>query len=370
MADKTIYERGHPTRDAVDGTFCFGYVSSIDVANRLATVKTFFASDPALNDQSIKGCQWLSADASPDGDEMGSMPRRGSVAFVFFVLGEAFIMGFFRGAGAKGGAASASVPVSLTEGDKIIATRAGNFVTVKANGLVQVQCKDTLRSLYLPNGSQWLNLCRAFELKTDGGAVSWKADKELNTLHSATYRKDMAQTFIVTEQKGNVSTDTIYRIGIGPGAGGGAVTSYEHTVGVDGTSTLKIATLGVGGYESVVTPQGSATIKTAGDASLTSTLGNVTAEATIGSVQLAGSEAKLKLSAGQVGLGGPTGEVVALAIESVQLSLDTLNAVLQLTVIGNLGYTSSPPVNSPDFLQLVAQATALKAKLTSISGGI
>lgn len=414
MIDKSIYESGHPMREANDNAICFGLVTAVDVTTRFCSVKTFFATNPALNDQHIKSCQWLSADASPYGDDMTSVPRVNSIALVFFVQGEAFIFGFFRGTSKTGSVAGGASTVPLAQGDKIIATKAGNFITVKSNGLIQIQCKDTLRSLYLPNNSEWLNLCRQFELKTDGGYIFWRSDDDLNTLHKAVYRKDMAQSFVVTEEKGSVSSSVIYRIGIGPGAAKGSANSYEHSVTTDGTSTLTIGTFGVPAYTSVVKPDGSATITARGDVALTSSAGKVSvlaqagdidvkattgaikAEATAGDISLKadagainvvatagdisvkavggniameGSLGRLKLGGGQVGLGGPGAEVVDAIIQTLDLLIKNGNAMLAMTVIGNLGYSTSPPVNSADFADITVKAAVLKAKVTAIKGG-
>ena len=375
----TIYENSHPSRRSTDGTFCFGYVKSVDVTNRVCTVKTFFATSDALNDKHIKNCRWLSADAGPDGDDMTSIPRSDTLALVFFVLGEPFIFGFFRAQNKKGNAAGGAAKIPLTEGDKIIATRAGNYLTVKANGLIQLQCKDTLRMLFLPNKSELLILCRNHEIKTDGGFVSWRSDNALNTLHRALYRKDLAQSMVILEEKGNVSSSLIYRKAIGPGITPGSALSYETTIGVDGTVTTNVGILGQVLHSTVVKPDGSSTVTATGDVSVTTSLGNITAKATagnitakatVGSCSMEGSGGKLKLDKGKVGLGGPAGELVDLTTQALQLLIDTCTNMLKETHVGNLGYPTSPPTNSADYAKTVADATLLKAKLKLLAGGV
>ena len=366
----TIYENSHPSRRSTDGTFCFGYVKSVDVTNRVCTVKTFFATSPSMNDKHIKNCRWLSADAGPDGDDMTSIPRSDTLALVFFVLGEPFIFGFFRAQSKKGGASGGAAKVPLTEGDKIIATRAGNYITVKANGLIQIQGKETLRMLFLPNKSEWLTLCRNLETKTDGGFVSWRSDDALNTLHRAVYRKDLAQSIVILEEKGNVSPKLIYRKAIGPGITPGAALSYETTIGLDGTVTTNVGLLGQVLHSTVVKPDGSSTVTATGNVSVTSSLGNVTAKATLGSCSMEGSGGKLKLGKGKVGLGGPAGELVDLTTQALQLLIDTCTNMLKETHVGNLGYPTSPPTNSADYAKTVADATLLKAKLKLLAGGV
>jgi len=365
----TIYESRHPSRRAVDGTFCFGYVKSVDPTNRLCTVKTFFATSEALTDKHIKNCRWMSADAGPAGDDMTSIPRTGSLALVFFIQGEPFVFGFFRGQDKKGNASGGAAAVPLTEGDKIIATRAGNYVTVKANGLIQIQGKDTLRMLFLPNKSEWLTLCRNFELKTDGGYTTWRSDDSLNTLHRTVYRKDMAQSVVILEEKGNVSSTLIYRKAIGPGITLGSALTYENTIGIDGTITTNVGVLGQVLHSTVVKPDGSSVVTTTGDVSVTSSLGNITAKATTGSCELEGSGGKLKLDKGKVGLSGLSGELVDLTTQSLQLLIDTCTNLLKETHVGNLGYPTSPPTNAADYAKTIVDATALKAKLTLLAGG-
>lgn len=89
-----------------------------------------------------------------------------------------------------------------------------------------------------------------------------------------------------------------------------------------------------------------------------------------GSVEIAGTEGKLKLFAGKVGLGGPSAEVLDLFSQTLGL-LSTLGTSLSTeTHLGNLGYPTSPPLNAASYTQFMAQIEVIKALLTTIKGGI
>lgn len=382
---KSPYEAGHPTRVAQNNAFCFGTITSVAPKSRLCTVKTFFSTNPALNDMHIAKCQWLNMDANTAGDEATSVPRRNSIGMVLFVQNEPFIFGFFRGLNKAGQALTGKEPTTLREGDKVISTQGGNRITVKASGLVEIVVKDTLKSLYLPDKSQWLNICRNFELKTDGGSWAWGSDADLNTLSKQIFRSDMAGSMIVIEERGNADGGVIYRTGIGPGASAGAIFFYEQTIGKDGTVITKVGP-GAATYTQTISPDGSMKMEctadvevhsTAGhiqitadaqDVAVLATLGDVNVEATAGDLKVNGSGAMAKFSKGQVGIGTEAVELLDLVNQSIQLNIQTLQAIEQLTVIGNLGYSTSPPVNVADFVQIQAKSTAMQTKLQTIIG--
>lgn len=406
MIDKSIYEAGHPMREATDGKFCFGYITAVDIAKRLCSVKTFYSSDPLLSDQSIKSAQWLSMDASAYGDDFTSVPRVGSNAFVFFVQGEAFVWGYLRGIDQAGSAAVGTSSVTLSQGDKIIATKGGNYLAVKSNGLIQIQCSDTLRSLFLPNNSEWLNLCQNFELKADGGYIFWRSDDNDNCLWKAAHRTDIQQEILVIEEKGYIDGTAVYKVGIGPGVANGTANSYQHQVNSDGTSLTTVGALGIPAVTVQLNPDGSANVSATGNVAVTSTMGdisavastgninvesgsgnisvtadsgavsvtasagNVSVTATAGTLALEGSGGQLKLAQGKVGIGGPTAELVDVLSQTIDLITKVGNTILQMTMLGNLGYSTSPPINSADFAMIVENATQLQVMLTTIKGGL
>jgi len=388
MAEKSIYESAHPTRAAQNNAFCFGKIISVDTAKRMCTVSTFFATDPRLNDLRIKNCQWLNMDASTDGDEGTSVPRRNSIGIVLFIQNEPFIFGYFKALNKSKQAVTGKEVTPLAEGDKVFSTRTGNYIAIKSSGLIEIKGKETLRSIWLPTRSQWINLCRNFELKTDGGVWNWGSDTEGNTVSKQIFRKDLANSMVVIEERGNADGGVIYRTGIGPGAAAGAVFFYEQTIGLDGTVTTK-----VGPSEALITqtitPDGGFSIEgttditlhtkaghvqitaDALDVAILATAGNVDVEATAGDLALNGSQGKLKLSKGQVGLGGPKAELLDLLSQTLKALSDTLAAIGQQTHISAFpGFPSGPPINLPAFAKAQADVVEITTLLGTITGGI
>lgn len=79
---------------------------------------------------------------------------------------------------------------------------------------------------------------------------------------------------------------------------------------------------------------------------------------------------RLKISNGQVGLGTPTAELVT---EFGKLLDALLGLTLDLQIethIGNLGYPSSPPLNSTNYSNINTTITAIRALITTINGGV
>jgi len=257
VSEKTIYEQDHPARRANSSAIAFGRITAVDPVARLCTVKTFFATHPSVNDLHIPACQWLNMDCNPAGDETTSVPRAGSIGMVIFVQGEPFIFGYFKGLNAQGQAVTGEEVTNLTEGDKVISTVGGNYITIKASGAIIIQSKQTLRTLYFPTGSLLSDLCRNYEMYGDGGFVTWKSNLDDNTvLFSATYRQNLANTAQVLEQNGTVDGTTIRQIAIGPSTDSG-IFVYEQTIDVDGTVVTNVGPPGVVAYTSTINPDGS-----------------------------------------------------------------------------------------------------------------
>ena len=168
-----------------------GRIVSVDAKKRFCRVKTFFG-DAHLVDKDIPVCQWLSLDANPEGDESTSIPRVNSTGLVFFVAGEAFIWGYFKATTKDKGATTGKEQSNLNEGDKIIATVAGNKIILKANGVVEIQSKETLRTIYFPKEGLLAHLCEAYDIRTDGGSMTWRTTDELlnQTLFQGLYKRE------------------------------------------------------------------------------------------------------------------------------------------------------------------------------------
>jgi hypothetical protein len=89
-----------------------------------------------------------------------------------------------------------------------------------------------------------------------------------------------------------------------------------------------------------------------------------------GSATIEASGATIKLGKGKVGMGGKSAELVDSVVQLMAVLNDTLIAIQALTVLGNLGYPTSPPINVADFVKATTTLAQLKAKLESIKGGI
>lgn len=89
-----------------------------------------------------------------------------------------------------------------------------------------------------------------------------------------------------------------------------------------------------------------------------------------GAVEIDGTAGKLKLSGAQVGLGGPSGELVDLLDQSLA-QVDAMLIQLQLeTHTGNFGYPTSPPLNAAAYAAIQALVATIKTLVISIKGGI
>lgn len=387
MAGKSIYEGANVARQAQNNVICFGRVHKVDPERRMCTVKTFFGTHPSVNDAYINNCQWLNMAANPDGDESTSIPRAGAMGMIIFVQGEPFIFGFFKGLNKKGQALTGKEKAKLTEGDTIFSTKAGNYILVKANGSIEIKSKETLRTLYYPTKSLLQHLVRNYEMKADGGTIDWKSDKDGSTKHSATFRRDIANSFIVLEERGACGGLTMYRTLVGPGIGGGGVSVYKHEVDLTGESRLTIGPPGVEAFKCVIDATGKVSVETALDVDVKSLLGNITVnavaknvnvladlgnidvKATAGDVTMEGSLGKMKLAKGMAGIGGPTAELFDLFDQFIDVT-KTVFDTLALETHLFLGYPTTPPNQAALYKQASVLATAIKTLLGTIKGGV
>jgi len=397
-----------------------GRITDVDIDTRLCRVKTFFGPQPFL-DLDLKNVQWVNVDGNSDGDESGSIPREGAVGLVFFIEGEPYIFGFIKPLNGTKGAVTGKEAVSrLVRGDKLISTKSGNFITIRSNGSIELQSRETLKTIYIPTDSRIIEIYRNFNFKTDGGYINWEAKGPVllgQQLYTQEFRKDLARSFVVVEERGAVSSSTIYRTSIGPGipgVPGVPAAVYKFEVDVTGRTLLEIG-VGIPVFSAEIGIDGSATIKsisdisisttlgnvdvsldvgslaayaklgdisvksdagnisgktTAGNISFETTAGNVSGKTTAGDLTLEGSLGKLKLGKGKVGLGGPAAEIVDSVIQ-LMTQLDALLTGLQAeTHIGNLGYPSSPPLNVAAYIGVQVQINVLKSLLTTIKGGV
>jgi len=144
-----------------------------------------------------------------------------------------------------------------------------------------------------------------------------------------------------------------------PAAGG--TTLSQKGGKIDLTATLD-STFTVG--------NGALTLEASNDVSVISDTGSVNIGASAGDVEATASgDAKLKLSGGKVGLGGPAGELLEevskLADELSKLALEDSTHV-HPTAVG----PSGPPTNAANMIAINAAATAIKTIIDLIKGGI
>jgi hypothetical protein len=264
LIDKSILEGNHPTRIQQSSNIALGRIVDVDIKKRTCTVATITGRDSVF-DKYIPECQWLCQDANPEGDESGSIPRRGSLGIVYFVDGQAFIGGYAKPLGDQGTTLRGNEAATLNEGDKIISTLGGNRLTIKISGLIEMYASQGLKRLLIPTGSQIVDLCSTYDLKTAGGLQIWRPSKTLTTLWRAEYFNTTNRLYLIEEKKGFVSSDIIYKRNIGAGTQGvpqgTKLPVYTKTIGLSGETITAIhPPLPEGspsGYLSTIGPDGS-----------------------------------------------------------------------------------------------------------------
>lgn len=413
--EKSIYERGNAARSDTANGQALGRIVSVDINRRLCRVKTFHGPSH-LVDLDLKNVQWIDMDTNAEGDEATAIPREKSIGIVTFIEGEAFVHGYINAMKGADGAITGNETAALVRGDKIIATKAGNRILVRANGALEFISKTTLKTTFIPTDSRIITLCRNFNFKADGGTIDWETDDVGQTLYKAEYRANLARTTVMLEKRGAVDATTIFTQEIGPGIPGTPgvpAALYKKEYGIDGSTketvgpavptrtTEKtvdgavkhdmfgdysiasklgnfIASLDIGNAE-ITAKIGDITLEaTAGhfqihslqDTALLSDAGNVDIEATAGDVMLNGSLAKMKLSQGKVALGGPAAELLDLFDQFIDVVKTVFDVLALETHTGNLGYPTSPPLNAAQYTQASVLATQIKTLLGTIKGSL
>jgi hypothetical protein len=284
MYDLSLFEAEHPGRLEQVANIALGRIIEVDTKNRTCTVSTV-TGGRSINNQYIPNVQWLSADANPEGDESGGIPRKGSWGIVHFLDGQAFIGGFMKPLWKSGTTLRGNESVKLNEGDKIISTLAGNRITVKRSGLIEMFASENLMRLIIPTNGQIADLCRTYLMEVDGGSINWMFDELLNTVWDAEYYMNSSRTFLIREEKGFVSADIVYKKVVGPGVPGvlgSSLPVYTQSIGVTGETTTTVTPpLPEGspsGYKSTIGPDGSIEILAGAAQSIkitADTLGNI-----------------------------------------------------------------------------------------------
>lgn len=264
LIDKSIVECTHPTRIQQSANIALGRIIDVDITTRTCTVATITGSGSIFDVYPTK-CQWLCQDANPEGDESGSIPRRGSWGIIYFIDGQAFIGGYTKPLGDKGTTLRGNESTTLNEGDKVISTLAGNQLTIKINGRIELYATPGLSRNLIPTNNKIVDLCSAYDFKSAGGLISWSPRKDLTTLWRAEYYNTLNRLYLIEEKKGFVSSDLMYKKSVGPGVAGvpqGTKTPvYMQTIGLSGETITEIhPPLPEGspsGFKSTIGPDGS-----------------------------------------------------------------------------------------------------------------
>ena len=413
--DSSLYERSHQGRSYLSNGQALGRIVSVDIEKRLCRVKTYHGPQHLI-DLDCNNVQWIDQDTNGQGDESTSIPREGALCVVVFIEGEAFVHGYINALSDGSGAVTGNETAALVRGDKIISTKAGNRIIIRANGALEFISKATLKTTFIPTDSRIITLCKNFNFKSDGGFIDWQGDDVGQTLHAAEYRANILRSSVMLEKRGNVSAATIYTREIGPGVPGTPgipAALYKKEYGIDGstketvgpavpTRTTEMAVDGsikhdmFGDYSilsklgkflveldtgdaKVIAKLGSIMLEaTAGkvdlkslqDMSFTSDTGNVSVKATAKDVNIEGSQAKMKLGKGKVALGGPTAELLDLFDQLLDAMKDAWTAAAAETHIGNMGYPTAPPTNAADYVKAAATVTQIKTLLGTIKGSL
>lgn len=254
QSENSMYEEANSLfRKSING-IAIGRIEEMDPTKRLATVKTFMGPTE-LSDRDIPDCMLVFPDANTQGDEFVSMPRKGTIGMVFFVGGEAFFFGGIKPWNATEGDPSESDEgtylgtevETLEQGDKLIGTRRGNHISVKANGNINVvSVLNLLQRTYYPVGKIMRDICDTYIRSWKGGEKTQTTlDPIIQTaLDYEENRRDFYRTFVMVTEKGAIGVDGIYRRTMGgglPAIPGVAIPVYEETLSVTGNKKMQIA---------------------------------------------------------------------------------------------------------------------------------
>lgn len=401
----SIYEQTHEGRRDIESGITFGRVTSVNIAKRMVTVKTFLGKG-IMDDMHIPNCQWISLDAHPDGDETLSIPRKNTIGLVFFVGGEPFFFGGIRGLNADAGAVTGNeAEKRLLEGDKVISTSSGNRVVLKASRLIDIISTELLKRTYSPKDNRIIDLCSNYQLTADGGSILWENQgRPTNfTLFDAEYADGINRTSILRDRIGQVSTSRIFQrdMGVGiPTLRGTKLPLYSEYIDKDGTHGVAVGPNGV--FTRVVKPDGSWVVKNLGitvevsptgafsaknktsgvelsdsgdlsyenptvkisaaakgDINVSNPTVNISASSD-GEFKLDSSQAVAEFGKGKFEISGPAGKLMDTMSNILQNLIDLTTAMQSETHVGNMGYNTSPPVNSAQYIQVQTGLTQLK----------
>jgi hypothetical protein len=245
MSKKSILERGNDFRDDIDQGLTFCRITKVFPDKRMCEVKTF-GGRGFKTDNHVTNCQWISADANPDGDESSAIPRVNSYGILAFVDGEPFIIGYFKPLNSEGNANFGKDLEELNEGDRVLKTVGLNKIILRASGEIQIESNRTCRSIWFPERSLINTLCRNYEFRTDGGTIDWEHLDENDQLTDTIYREEkrdnIERTNIIQTQEGTITRGDplIYRRQFGKGVDGDSINAVVHTTEILNTGETKV----------------------------------------------------------------------------------------------------------------------------------
>ena len=118
-----------------------------------------------------------------EGDEDVFIPRANCYCVILFVNNEAFIVGYVPLQNANGSAnpGTDEYTQNLQLGDKTTSTIAGNRITLRSGGALEIISTQGCRTYYIPTKEIIYTLCQDWELDTNGGYLHWDTQRNDNT---------------------------------------------------------------------------------------------------------------------------------------------------------------------------------------------
>jgi len=254
QTDTSMYEESNPLFKSMVNGIAIGSIQEMNSNTRLAVVKTFMGPTE-LSDLDLIDCMLVFPDANVFGDEFLSMYTKGTIGMVFFVGGQAFFFGGIKPWNAKDGDPSEGEDgtylgteiESLEPGDKILGNRRGNYLSVKANGLINiVSVANLLQRTYQPLGNLMRDTCDSYLRTWKGGEKrQQQLDPVIQTMiDKEEVRRDFFRSFVMVTEKGAIGLDGMYRMqmGIGiPAVPGVGLPIYEETLSILGEKVFTIS---------------------------------------------------------------------------------------------------------------------------------
>ncbi|NDC22541.1 MAG: hypothetical protein EBZ49_00200 [Proteobacteria bacterium] len=296
-----------------------------------------------MDDNHIPECRWLSTDASPQGDESGTIPRINSYCVVGYIESEPFIIGFWNPTDKTGSANVGEVKEELNEGDKIIKTIGKNKIILRAHGEIQIQSTDTNRTVYFPDQHLINTLCRNYEFRTDGGTIDWhNINEDDETYFKEEFRDNISRSNLVIEERGKVDGTIVSRTTVGAGDNSSPSINqpvYTETTKSTGETELFIRAPGASsGHKYTILPSGTTKLNIADKTTVTIDQSGET------TIDIGPGKATLNIK--------PNGDTTYTTSGKITT---TATGNVALTTSGNLNVTSSGP-------------TKIKAATISLNG--